>query len=201
MRMPLLAILALTSLWASAAAASVSNIPEFVDPDHFAITLAPDLVMTDSQNDNAGVGIDTKFTLGLTDLIDTQAIVGFGEGPRRFRIGGNLGFDFFPDVDKQPGIGVAAQFLYVVLPNTSRVEMTAIPYIHKGFPQADGKVIDPFFAFPFGLDFSSGNYELIETAVVGANYKESEHFSFSGEFGINVDHAATYISLGIIYTD
>jgi hypothetical protein len=143
-----------------------------------------------------------RYTHGLTDLNNLNVIVGTGGGPRRFRIGGNLTFDFFPDIDKQPGIGIAAQGLYYRLHvndvDSGQFEVSGIPYIHKAF-QASGYEIQPFFGIPFGMGFSGGEYQWFSQVVIGALYKQNEHIRFSTEFGFNINHSESYISGGIIY--
>jgi hypothetical protein len=177
------------------ARAGVFNIPHFVDPGSVALGIEPELYLTPS----AGVGFNAKYTQGLNDLMNAQAIIGTGSGPRRFRIGGNLIWDFIPDVEGQPGIGLATQALYYRIPDAGRLELTGVPYIHKSFPQGDDQAIDPYFAFPIGFAFTDGEYKALSTAVVGALWKQSEHISFSTELGININHSATYFSGGLIF--
>ncbi len=183
------------TLLAVPAQAGVFNIPRFVEPGNFALGLEPELTLSPS----AGMAINAKYTQGLNELMNFQGILGTGGGPRNFRIGGNLTWDFVPDIEGQPGIGLATQALYYRIPNTGRLELTGIPYIHKNFPQEGGEGIDPFFAFPIGFAFSEGTYQVISTAAIGALWKRSEHFSFSTEMGININHAATYFSGGVIF--
>jgi hypothetical protein len=185
----------LAAWWATPAQAGVFNIPHFVDPGNFAVGLEPEFTMSPS----AGLGFNAKFTQGLNDLMNFQGIIGTGGGPRRFRIGGNITWDFVPDLEGQPGIGLSTQAIYYRVPDTGRLEVTAIPYIHKNFPQGEVEGIDPFFAFPIGFAFMDGEYKTISTAVVGAIWKKTEHVSFTTELGVNVNNAATYLSGGIIF--
>ena len=131
--------------------------------------------------------------------MDVTGIVGTGGGPRYFRIGGNLTFDFVPDIDNQPGVGLAAQAIYYRLTDQGELEATGVPYIHKSFRVEEGAELDPFFAFPIGLGFSSGNYKVVDTAVIGASFKNTEHFRYIFELGIDVNHTETYFSGGIVY--
>jgi hypothetical protein len=188
-------LLSLAAGGVTPAQAGVFNIPHFVEPGNFALGLEPELFLSPS----AGLGINAKYTQGLNDLMNFQGILGTGGGPRRFRVGGNLTWDFVPDVEGQPGIGLATQALYYRIPDAGRLELTGIPYIHKNFPQAEGEGIDPYFAFPIGFAFTDGEYQTISTAVVGVLWKKSEHLSYSTEMGININHAATYFSGGIIF--
>src|SRR5206468_1791573 len=140
----------------------------------------PEVVLTNG----AGVGVNGRFTLGINDLMDAQAIIGTGSGPRNFRIGGGLSWDFFPDVEGQPGIGLGTQAIYVRLPVDGQLELTAVPYIHKAFKSGDHNEVEPFFAFPIGLAFSNGQYHTIATAAIGSMFKASEHFRYVAEFGL-----------------
>jgi hypothetical protein len=181
----------------SSAFAEVFNIPNFVPEGKAALGLEPILTLSDG----AGVGFNARYTQGLSDLMDGSLILGTGAGPRRFRVGANLVFDFVPDVENQPGIGIAAQSIYYRLPNAGMLEVTGVPYIHKAFSTgAEGRgTIDPFLAFPLGFDFSDGNYNVTWTLAMGAAFKETEHVSYILELGIDLNHAESYLSGGIVY--
>src|SRR5271163_1229903 len=105
MRFPRAIGLLVAWLAASLAQAGVVDTPQFVQPGEFALGFEPELTFTDG----AGLAGNFRYTQGLTDLNNVNVILGTGGGPRRFRVGGNVTFDFFPDIDKQPGIGVAVQ--------------------------------------------------------------------------------------------
>ena len=182
------------ALVASSAQAGVFNLPHFVAPGDFALGLEPELTLSSG----AGVGINAKYTQGLTDLNNFTAILGTGSGPRRFRAGGNFTFDFFPDLEGQPGIGIAAQGLYVRLKDRGAMELTAIPYLHKSFVTGTNEV-EPYLAVPFGFSFSNGNYNPISSVVVGSLFKSNEHFRYVVEFGIAVNRTDSYISGGFVF--
>jgi len=195
---------ALLGLLTTAAHADVFNLPHFVAPGEFAIGVEPELTLSDG----AGIGINLRYTQGLNELIDVSGQIGTGGGPRQFRAGVDFDFDFFPDVKGQPGIGLATRALYVRIPTpgslipgdaSGQVELTAIPYIHKAFTTESGGVVDPFFSFPFGMSFLSGQYQGLSTAVIGALIKGGESFWYSTEFGIAVNHTETYFAGGITY--
>src|SRR5579885_2845546 len=150
-RVPLLVIALLTAL-PSLAEAGVFNTPQFVQPGEFALGFEPELTFTNG----GGLAGNVRYTQGLSDLNNLNVIIGTGGGPRRFRVGGNVTFDFFPDIDKQPGIGLAVQGLYYRLHindvDSGQFELTGIPYIHKAF-LSNGYEIQPYFALPFGMSF------------------------------------------------
>jgi hypothetical protein len=192
-------LLALTGLLAGVIAgpahAGVFNTPQFQPPGEWSLGLEPEFILTNG----AGFGANLRFQQGLTELNTVNAIIGTGGGPRRFRFGGNLTFDFFPDVQGQPGIGLATQAIYYRVPGMGRLELTAIPYLHKTFATGGGDV-DPFFAVPFGMVFSEGRYQAISTVAFGASFKNSEHIRYIAELGVAVNNMESYLSGGVVYT-
>ncbi len=183
--------------------AGVFNIPHFVMPGDFAIGVEPELVLTNG----AGAGLNVKYTHGLNDLMNLQGIIGTGGGPRRFRVGANATFDFFPDIEKQPGIGISGQAMYYRLrkenvgdETAGRLELTAIPYIHKTFlvgPQKNE--VEPYFAVPFGMGFSEGKYTGLVSVAVGSMFKNTEKLRYVTEIGVAVNHTESYVSVGVVY--
>ena len=186
--------LGLVSFWAYSAQAGVFNIPEFVEPGNFAVGLEPELTFSHG----AGIAGNLKYTQGLTGFSNLTALVGTGTGPRKFRVGADLSFDFFPDVEKQPGLGLATQILYQRLVDFGQLEITLIPYLHKSFTK-DGSLVDPFVAVPFGWAFHDGEYKPISTLVIGGIFKTSESVKLITEFGIAINNSETYLSGGIAY--
>lgn len=176
------------------AQAGVFNLPRFIQPKEFAIGAEPEFNFGTVN----GVGTNLRGTLGLSDTNNVSVIVGLGTGPRLFRVGGAFTFDFFPDTDGQPGIGLALQGMFIQLPGTGSVELTGIPYIHKSFKSSYG-AFDPFLAVPVGLSLAGGTYQPLVTLTVGTQFQHSEHFSSVAEFGAGLSNTNTYISGGVIY--
>jgi len=134
------------------AEAGIFNTTHFVEPGKMALGVEPEITLSDG----AGVAGNLKYTQGVTDFMDAAAIIGTGTGPRRFRLGGDLVFDFFPDVDHQPGMGVMTRAIYYSLPNSGEMDLLGAPYIHKAFVMDSSKdEIDPFFSIPLGMGFDS----------------------------------------------
>jgi len=187
-------VLLLTLLLPVAAQAGVFNTTYFVAPGEFALGTEAELVFSE----NSGAGMNLRFTEGLNELMNVTGLIGTGGGDRNFRFGGNMTFDFFPDIEGQPGIGVAAQGIYYRIGSRGQFEATAVPYIHKAFVSA-GNEIEPFIAIPLGMAFSDGRYETLSTFVLGSMFKGSEHIRYSMEFGIAVNHSDSYVSGGLTY--
>jgi hypothetical protein len=189
--------------WAPQASADVFNLPRFVPAGSFALGIEPELTLTGG----SGVGVNGRFTYGLSDLMSLSGQIGTGSGPRKFRVAGDIDFDFIPDLPGQPGIGIATRAMYVRIPTpgtladevSGQLELTAIPYIHKAFTSGNSSTIDPFFSLPFGMSFRDGNYQYLMTGVVGALIQGSESVWFNAEFGIAINHTDSYFAGGVSY--
>ncbi len=178
--------------------AGVLNLPNFVEVGAWGFAVEPQITLTSG----AGLSGTGKFTYGLNELSNLQLGVGTGSGPKQFHAGGALTFDFVPDVESQPGLGVALQAYYQKGALLNQVELTAIPYLHKEFDTGAGKV-DPFLALPIGFGFevgqSSNQYTPISLASVGATFRSDEAFRYTIELGIAINNTDSYVSGGVTY--
>ena len=186
----------LGSILAASAQAGVMNLPNFQEVGAWSIGVEPEITLTSG----AGLAGTAKFTYGLNELSNLQVGVGHGSGPRQFRLGGALSFDFLPDMESQPGAGVAVSAYYFRTGSVGQIELNAIPYIHKQFDTGSGKV-DPFLAIPVGFAFKDNNrYVSISQAAVGASFHTSEQFRYTIELGLAINNTDSYISGGITFT-
>lgn len=174
--------------------AGVFSTPHFVPAQFMAFGVEPELTLTSG----AGFAINLKYTQGLSDLMDASVILGAGSGPRRFRVGGNASFDFFPDVEGQPGIGLALSALFIRLKDYNQVEVITTPYIHKAFLNK-GKEFEPFFALPFGVGIGNNSSIALTSVVIGSFFKFSEKIRFVMEFGVAINNTESYLSGGFVY--
>lgn len=192
-----LKFLPLFFLIASSAQAGIFNMAHFVDHGQNAFGIEPEAVMSDG----GGVAANLRYTQGLTELNDAFALVGTGTNVRNFRIGGGFTFDFIPDVETQPGVGVGFQEIYYRYnQGVGQLETSVVPYIHKQFSNGKGSSIEPFLAVPFGPAFRTGQYNWQTQVALGAIFHE-EHsvLRFIAEVGVNVNKTESYFSGGILY--
>ena len=178
------------------AVAGVFNIPHFVDPDKNAVGVEPEYTLTNG----GGLAANLKYQHGISDLTNATLILGGGAGVRQFRFGGNLAFDFYPDDETQPGIGLAVQALYYRYEhNKGQLDFLIIPYLHKTFYNAEGDSVEPYAALPMGYEFRERIYEFGATLALGAHLKKkSTNYSLVVEIGAKLINSETYASGGII---
>ena len=207
------ALVASSLFAASNASAGVFSSVHFVNPGEFALGLEPEVTLASG----AGVSTTARYTQGVNDLTNITGLIGTGNGPRQFRVGGNMTLDFFPDTKGQPGMGLMFQGIYYRLPagstsatsafipatvntpSTGQLEVTVAPYIHKNFNTGGQNEIDPFLAIPFGWTFQDGQYKNIALISLGSMIKANDHLSYVAEFGVGVNNTDTYFSGGIVY--
>ena len=188
-------LLSLLSLLSTSVGAAIFNTSHFVEPGKIALGLEPEFTMTNG----AGLAMNLKYTQGLNDLVNLQGMIGMGGGPRQFRAGGTLNFDFFPDMEGQPGIGLGTRLMWYQLPGYGQLEAQLIPYIHKTFYTAAKSEFEPFLAFPIGYGFSQGNYLPISTLALGSIFGINEHFRYVVEIGIPINNSECTLSGGIVW--
>lgn len=181
--------------------AGVFNTSRFTMPGSFSIGLEPEVHLT-SESGGAGVGANLRYTHGINELVNVQGVLGTGNGPKKFRVGGGLVFDFFPDVETQPGIGLATQMTYLRDgENRGRLEAAAVPYIHKTFRSGTSEV-DPFLSVPLGFALVDGTNNYVPTVAVaiGSVFKGSQNVNYIVELGLAVANTSSYVSGGIVYS-
>lgn len=180
----------------STAQAGVFTTPRFLAPGESSLGIEPEVVLTSG----AGVGFTARYTYGLNELMNVIGVIGTGTGPRKFRAGVASTFDFFPDIEGQPGIGLAFSGIYQRLAESGQFELLATPYVHKVFV-TNGSEVEPYFGLPFGMGFSGGQYRALSTVAVGSLFKTAESpFRYGIEFGIAVNNTESAVSAGISYS-
>ncbi|MBL7716475.1 MAG: hypothetical protein JNL01_13500 [Bdellovibrionales bacterium] len=187
------------------AGVGVSNTVHYTQPTKMSIGLEPVITF----NKGAGLSGNLRFNYGLSDLSNLNLLIGSGGGSKNFRFGGNLTFDFFPDIQGQPGIGMAVQGIYYRTPAPTQADASAtiglldlvgIPYIHKTFKMSGSDEIEPFFAVPLGLQLSDGRYTGQGSLVFGTLFTNHPKFRYSMELGIGVSsNTQSYFSAALIY--
>lgn len=192
-----LKVLVLFLSLAPLAEAGVFNMPRFVDAGNNAFGIEPEVMMSNG----GGVGANLRYTQGISELNNAFALVGTGSNVRNFRIGGGFTFDFIPDVDTQPGIGIGFQGIYYRYKDgVGQLETAAVPYLHKMFSNGEGSSIEPFVALPVGPAFRAGNYNWQAQLVLGAMFHEDNSLiRYIAELGVNMNRSESYISGGILY--
>lgn len=182
------------------AQAAVMMYPQFVNPGSNAIGIEPEVVFTNG----GGIGATVKYQHGISELSNLYLDLGTGTGVRRFRLGAGMSFDFFPDVDRQPGIGImlGTHYYRYNISDISFGQMTieGSPYIHKTFKDAEGREVEPYFSLPLAMQFRDSQYNIGVSSAFGAMFRErSGGTAYAIELGVNIQNSETYLSGGVVF--
>lgn len=197
-QLALTAALAVAALLATKKAnAGFFTLAHFLEPTENSAGFEPEITFTNS----GGVAGNLKYQHGLTDFSNGQLTLGTGTGRRRFRVGTAFTYDFLPDVENQPGAGIAASGLYCKYAGFGQLELALAPYAHKVFANGDGHTIEPFLALPIGPSFSDSKYHWQTSINMGAIFTNpgQAKLSYILEFDVGVNKADTMIAGGISF--
>lgn len=158
-----------------------------------------------------GFNLNGRFSTGLDDESEVQFEAGVGSVD--FYLGAFYKWIPFPDTDEQPAIGVRggltfASIDYDLVPNDdaySTYGINVTPMVSKGFESGAGK-FTPYGGAMFGLQKNVNDTNFSMQIVAGCEWSPNEwdfrslkDFNFLIEYGIEVDDAFSYLSLGSSY--
>lgn len=169
--------------------------PRFLLPELWTLGVETDVVF---QSNAAGLGAQARFMHGLTDLINLGGYVGTGSNGRGLRIGAHTTLDFFPDTDKQLGVGLGGQLGYVATAAGAVFDFRAVPYIHRRLTSKRNE-IEPFGAISLGPTFGPTGTVLGATAIAGSLFEVYQQLIFTVEFGVGIANETTYLAGGLTY--
>src|SRR5580658_3542587 len=110
-----------------AAMAGIFDLPSFLDPGQYSIGVEPEVILSNG----TGAGINLKPKIGHTEFLNWEGTIGTGTGERKFRVGITADFDWFPDVDNQPGVATPLFVDYYRFNSNGMLIFGAKPLIYK----------------------------------------------------------------------
>ena len=190
-----LAALLLGPVTPAQASSSLTTLPRFIEPTHWAVGFEPELAFSQ----NASLAGVAKFTYGLSDWNNAQLFLGNGVGDRGFRAGTQLTADIFPDYDGQPGIGFGGSVTYSRQASLGELALSAYPYLHKSLSLKGANEIEPYLALPVGITFVDGKYLRTSQLILGALFQNTRHFRYSFEIGMAINNTDSFLAGGVTY--
>jgi hypothetical protein len=192
-----LGVIALVSTLLPEAQAGYFTLPHFLEQGENSAGFEPEVTFTNG----GGVAGSIKYQHGLTDFMNGMLTFGTGTGRRRFRMGADFTFDFVPDVENQPGIGLVTGATYYKYDAFGRLEVSVGPYLHKIFKNGAGNSVEPFLVIPIGPAFTTGQYEWQSAIVLGSIFAKTDEkrLSFVTEINVNLAHGETILSGGVSF--
>jgi hypothetical protein len=189
----------LASFFATFAHAGVSSSIQYVEPKRFSVGVEPEIVFSAP----AGVAGNLRYMQGLNEMTNLGLVLGTGGGTRGFRLGATAAFEFFPDLESQPGIGLTLEPLYVRAiardgTASGRLELKVTPYLRKAFQTGTFR-FEPYLAVPFGMALQDSLYKGISSFVVGSQFPTSDKVKFNTELGMAINNTESYFSGGVAF--
>lgn len=149
-------------------------------------------------NDVGGTALDLYLDTLLTDSSSYRMHLGFGSID--FSLGASFKYIPFPDVDKQPAIGLRAAAWYARVKDSNNISASAGPLVSKKYGVEFGTLI-PYVCVPVTATSTKDRNFLATQFVIGTEllHEKAQSVHFTGELGINLRDSYSYISLGVVF--
>ncbi len=176
--------------------AGVFDLPAFLPPGDFSLGVEPEIITSNP----SGAGFNLKPKFGTTPFLNWEGIIGTGSGDRGLKLGATADFDWFPDVEHQPGIATPFTLLYNQISGDNIINYFFSPMLYKTFKGESAEYI-PFISMPFGWSIRNSRNSNFSQFVMGSMFKSpgTQYFRFSVEAGFNINRSFSYISGGVTW--
>ncbi len=179
----------------SVAYMTVNETAEILPEGFFKFGVAPQLKITDE----AGINVAVYFDSHLVD--DVNFRLELGTGITNFWTQASLKWVPFPDVDRQPAMGVRGAVIYARdenrrekgAPQRDFYSVQITPIISKIADTSYGKMI-PFAALPITFINTKNDTFTATQFAVGAEWFSHSDIHFGAEFDMNLNNSSTSIS-------
>lgn len=149
-------------------------------------------------NEDSGANLVGHFEGALNEDFNYLAELGFGTTD--FHSSARLKWVPFPDVDRQPAIGLIGGLGYSQYDDSSELSFRIQPIVSKKFVTDIGDLI-PYVSLPVGVrSYDDETFSPVQL-VFGAELKTLyfKNLTFFGEVGFELSDAFTYISFAGVY--
>lgn len=169
---------------------SVMDTGSLLKEGHYKLGVETQFVTSGDQ----GVNLNARMDGPITDELNWKAELGVGTTD--FLAGGYVKWVPFPDVEKQPAVGLIAGALYAHYEHINEISLRVAPFISKKFGFEFGD-LTPYFALPMGLRSADSSTQVPVQASFGAEFRPSafEKINFLAEMGFDVVKAFPYFSV------
>ncbi len=171
---------------------ALNETAELLPDGYFKLGVAPELKLTDGTGLNVGVYFDTYLTQ------DTNARFTIGGGKIDFWTSASLKWVPFPDVDRQPAMGVRAAVIYARDDNANFYDVQISPIISKLADTTYGKMI-PFVGLPITYVSTANDSYVATQFALGAEWFSNKNYHIGGELDLNLNKSFTAASIFISF--
>jgi hypothetical protein len=176
--------------------AGLFDMPAFLEPGSWSVGMEPEIIISKK----SGAGLNFKPRYGMNDILNWQALLGTGSGPRNFRVGATADFEWFPDYEGQIGIATPLFLEYFSTEASGVLALGVRPMVYKSF-YGEGATYTPFFGVPLGWDLQDGEFKGVIQIVLGSMFRmpKNKRWGFSVEAGFDAKDSYSYLSGGATY--
>ena len=150
----------------------------------------------------SGATANGHFDLGVRE--DGEARIVLGVGKVDFHAGALYKWVPFPDLEKQPAVGVMGGPVYGRVNSKGVLTLRAVPFVSETFEVEEAGILTPYGGLPLGLEFVEGSSQVPVQVMAGCDWKpmKLDKVHFNGEVGINLSKSFNYIAVGVaVYFD
>ncbi len=180
----------------SASYLALNETAEILPEGYFKLGLAPQLKMSDGTGFNMGVYVDAPLDQDLNGRVTV------GAGKTDFWTSASLKWVPFPDVEKQPALGLRGAVMYARYEedkeNRDFINFQFSPIVSKLADTRYGKMI-PYVGLPITLVTRSGKTEMATQFAVGAEWFSNQDMHVGAELDLNLNKAFTAASVFISF--
>lgn len=169
---------------------TVGESAEMLAPNTYQVGFEPQLITSKDAGGNFSIFFDAP----VND--ETSARVLLGGGTIDFNAFASVKWVPFPDVDKQPAMGLRFGAGIARNEDENIIQLQAAPLLSKKYDTEYGLAV-PYFALPFTfLNTKDENYVATNLAVGSEfHYHEWKGVTLGGEIGLDLNKSWSYISV------
>ena len=181
--------LLLSSSFSSAGYLSIGESGELIKPKQYRIGASPQFLT----NEGGGMNVQAFLDAGWNEEMSSR--FSFGVGKVDFNIGGSLKYIPFPDVDKQPAIGVKVSGYFARIGSENITTVQVAPMVSKKVESDNGLWI-PYASVAFNLGSIKDKSGMSTNFVLGSElqHPDAERFLFAAEAGFNLKDSFSWVA-------
>ncbi|MBC7419405.1 MAG: hypothetical protein H7328_01640 [Bdellovibrio sp.] len=171
---------------------AVNETAELLPDGYFKFGVAPQLRLSDGGGLNVGAFFDTFIADDLNGRFE------LGGGKTDFWSQASVKWVPFPDVERQPALGIRGAFIYARDENLDFYNFQVAPMMSKVADTRYGKMI-PFVALPITFMNTKNNSTTATQFTVGAEWFSNKDMHVGAEIDLNLSKSYTSVSTFISF--
>lgn len=163
---------------------------ELIGAGHNRVGVAPQVV----SSEGGGFNLDLFVDRGISESTSGRLTIGFGKID--VFLGAAVKWIPFPDVDKQPAMGIKTSAWYGRVDSSNALTVQIAPLVSKKIPFEHGELIG-YSAIPFNITSIKDRSYTGTQFAIGAEFKspQIDHVLWTGEIDFNLKDSQTAFNI------